>query len=328
MHLKSEATCISPPEYYTNCGTCYYKGTDTYVYEWGNTNPNNHDGGTEVKNTKAATCTEKGYTGDTYCKGCGVKLTDGTETPALNHDWDTTYTWTQTGTGYTCTAKRVCKNDAAHMENETVTAAYTVVTEPTCLTAGVGRYQASFEADWAENASKDVSIPALGHDWGEWTSNGDDTHTRVCKRDERHTETVSCSGGTATCTEKATCADCGETYGEKDSTNHTGKKEWTTTKTKHGQKWSCCGEVTVAKESHTFGDWVVTKQATSKQSGEKTHTCEVCDYTETAKIPATGGLLSPKTGDDSHIGMWAGILCVSLAGIIVLVVLYKKKHKK
>ena len=92
MHLKSEATCISPPEYYTNCGTCYYKGTDTYVYEWGNTNPNNHDGGTEVKNTKAATCTEKGYTGDTYCKGCGVKLEDGTEIPALDHDWDTTYT--------------------------------------------------------------------------------------------------------------------------------------------------------------------------------------------------------------------------------------------
>ena len=47
---------------------------------------------------------------------------------------------------------------------------------------------------------------------------------------------------------------------------------------------------------------------------------------EKATIQATG---SPaKTGDDSHIGMWAGILCVSLAGIIVLVVLYKKKHKK
>jgi len=534
MHLKSEATCISPPEYYTNCGTCYYKGTDTYVYEWGNTNPNNHDGGTEVKNTKAATCTEKGYTGDTYCKGCGVKLSDGTEIPALDHDWDTTYTWTQTGTGYTCTAKRVCKNDAAHMENETVTAAYTVVTEPTCLTAGVGRYQASFEADWAENASKDVSIPALDHDWGEWTSNGDDTHTRVCKRnathketvscsggtatcqakavcsvcgqkygqlaahdftaevaeekylksaatctekatyyksctvcgekgtetfevgnilghdwgewqsngndthsrictrnsghketvncsggtatcqakavcavcrheygqlgthsftaetveeqylksaatctekavyyrscatcglsakdtaeeavfetralghdwgkwqsngdgththvctrDDTHKETVSCSGGTATCVEQATCKDCGGKYGEKDAANHTGAKKWTTTKTTHEQKWSCCGEITVAKEAHTFGKWVVTEKATSRKDGEKTRTCEVCDYVETAKIPATG--TSPKTGDDSHIGMWAGILCVSLAGIVALVVWYKRKNRK
>ena len=169
----------------------------------------------------------------------------------------------------------------------------------------------------------------LGHDWGEWNSNGDGTHTRVCKRDESHTETVSCSGGTATCTEEAICKDCGGKYGEKDPANHTGKKEWTATKTKHQQKWSCCGEVTVAKESHTFGDWVVTKKATSRKDGKKTRTCEVCEYVEEATIPATGGgLLSPKTGDDSHVGMWAGILCVSLAGIIALVVLYKKKHKK
>ena len=326
MHLKSAATCISPPVYYTNCGICNYKGTDTYVYESGNKNPNNHVGGTEVRGAKAATCTEKGYTGDTYCKGCDAKLSEGTEISALNHDWDTTYTWTQTATGYTCTAKHVCKNDAAHTESETVTASYSVATKPTCLADGVGRYQVSFAADWAEDASKNVSIPALDHDWGEWTSNGDGTHTRVCKRDDTHTETKDCHGGTATCTEEATCTDCGGKYGDKDPDNHTGKEEWTITKTKHEKKWSCCGEITVAKESHSFGKWVVTKEATSKQAGEKTRTCEVCDYVEKATIPATG--TSPKTGDDSHIGMWAGILCVSLAGIIALVVLYKKKHKK
>ena len=85
MYLKSAATCISPPVYYTNCGTCYYKGTDTYVYEWGQLDPKNHDGGTEIKNAKAATCTEKGYTGDTHCKGCGVKLSDGKDIPAAGH---------------------------------------------------------------------------------------------------------------------------------------------------------------------------------------------------------------------------------------------------
>ena len=42
MHLKSPATCVSKPVYYKNCGTCYYKGTETYVYEWGNFDPNNH----------------------------------------------------------------------------------------------------------------------------------------------------------------------------------------------------------------------------------------------------------------------------------------------
>lgn len=86
MYLKSEATCSSKAVYYKNCSSCYYKGTDTYVDQWGQLDPKNHDGGEEVKNAKAATCTEKGYTGDTYCKGCGVKLSDGKEIPVTGHD--------------------------------------------------------------------------------------------------------------------------------------------------------------------------------------------------------------------------------------------------
>lgn len=86
MYLKSAATCSSKAVYYKNCNSCYYKGTDTYVDQWGQLDPKNHDGGEEVKNAKAATCTEKGYTGDTYCKGCGVKLSDGKEIPVTGHD--------------------------------------------------------------------------------------------------------------------------------------------------------------------------------------------------------------------------------------------------
>ena len=358
-YLKSAATCTAKAVYYKSCTFCGEKGTETF--ETGNVLDHDWDepSYTWTAVTDGYMCVASGK-----CKNCDADVSDiatvtyavkkaptclnagtGTYTatfsaahgfpaqtkdvllPAIGHTWGTaTYTWTQTGTGYTCTAKRVCENDAAHVESETVTGDYSVITEPTCLAAGLGRYQVSFKADWAKDASKDVSIPALGHDWGKWTSNGDGTHTHVCKRDKAHTETVSCSGGTATCTEKATCADCGGKYGEKDSDNHTGKKEWATTKTTHEQKWSCCGEVVVAKESHTFGKWVITKKATSRKDGEKTRTCEVCEYVEKATIQATG---SPaKTGDDSHIGMWAGILCVSLAGIIALVVLYKKKHKK
>ena len=86
MYLKSAATCSSKAVYYKNCSSCYYKGTDTYVDQWGQLDPKNHDGGTEIKSAKAATCTEKGYTGDTYCKGCGVKLSDGKEIPVTGHD--------------------------------------------------------------------------------------------------------------------------------------------------------------------------------------------------------------------------------------------------
>ena len=53
------------------------------------------------------------------------------------------------------------------------------------------------------------------HDWGEWVSNGDNTHTRTCKVDTSHTETANCSGGTATCGNRAVCSVCGSEYGDK-----------------------------------------------------------------------------------------------------------------
>ena len=68
----------------------------------------------------------------------------------------------------------------------------------------------------------------LDHDWGEWKSNGNGEHTRTCKRDGSHTQTDSCSGGTATCIAKAVCTACGAEYGEiapdnHDIVNHDGK---------------------------------------------------------------------------------------------------------
>lgn len=64
--------------------TCYTKGSVTKKCSCGTTqttelalDPNNHAGGTEIRNAKAATCTATGYTGDTYCKGCGAKLSSG-----------------------------------------------------------------------------------------------------------------------------------------------------------------------------------------------------------------------------------------------------------
>lgn len=69
------------------------------------------------------------------------------------------------------------------------------------------------------------------HDWGEWVSNNNGTHTRTCKTDSSHTQTANCFGGKATCTTKAVCEGCKKAYGEsvahnitkyggKDSTGH------------------------------------------------------------------------------------------------------------
>ena len=251
-YLKSEATCTEAAVYYKSCKACGLssKGTEgeaTFVsgnvlgHDWGEPSytwtavPDGYMcvASSKCKNcdedvgdiatvtyavTKEPTCLEEGtgtYTA-TFSGAFGFpSQTKDITLPATGHDWgETEYTWTPTETGYTCTAKRVCKKDETHVETETVPAAYAVVTEPTCLTDGLGRYQASFEADWAEDASKDVTLSALGHDWGVWTSNGDGTHTRNCTKDSSHTEDGTCFGGTATCTERAICDVCGGAYGD------------------------------------------------------------------------------------------------------------------
>ena len=77
-YLKSEATCTMPAVYYKSC-KCGEKGTETF--EYGTVNPDNHIGGTEIRNASEANhvLQTKGYTGDTYCRGCNTKLSSGTE---------------------------------------------------------------------------------------------------------------------------------------------------------------------------------------------------------------------------------------------------------
>ena len=68
--------------------------------------------------------------------------------------------------------------------------------------------------DESGNEITDLTIPTNdNHDWNDWVSNGDGTHTRTCKRDNGHKENGTCSGGTATCTKKAVCDFCRTTYG-------------------------------------------------------------------------------------------------------------------
>ena len=306
-YLKSAATCTEKAAYYKSCTVCGEKGTETFEvgnilgHDWGEWQSNGND-------THSRICTRNsGHKETVNCSGGTATCQAKAVCAVCRHEYG------QLGT-HSFTAETVEEQYLKSAATCTEKAVY----YRSCATCGLSA------KDTAEEAVFETR--ALGHDWGKWQSNGDGTHTHVCTRDDTHKETVSCSGGTATCVEQATCKDCGGKYGEKDAANHTGAKKWTTTKTTHEQKWSCCGEITVAKEAHTFGKWVVTEKATSRKDGEKTRTCEVCDYVETAKIPATG--TSPKTGDDSHIGMWAGILCVSLAGIVALVVWYKRKNRK
>ena len=159
-------------------------------------------------------CTEKGertYTA-TFTHEC---FEPQTKTEALNpigHDWgEPEYSWAKQDGEWLCTAKRTCKRDASHVEQETVKATVEHVIDATCETAGKDVYTATFENEAFKPQTWDVALGVLGHDWGapeySWTKQDGEwfcTAKRVCKRDASHVEeeTVKASVETtpATCT--------------------------------------------------------------------------------------------------------------------------------
>lgn len=77
--------------------------------------------------------------------------------------------------------------------------------------------------DKAGNSTTIAVTVNNSHTWCDWTSNSDNTHTRVCKFDRTHTDKAECQGGTATCQVKAICDDCHQSYGDY------GEHDWNTT---------------------------------------------------------------------------------------------------
>ena len=133
------------------------------------------------------------------------------------------------------------------------------------------------------NAEMTVTVNN-GHTFGEWVSDNDGKHTRKCTVDGCDAfETENCSGGNATCTEKAVCDVCGKAYGEFDGTNHEGGvQEWTTrTAFNHEQKWNCCGAVIVASEVHEWKDGVCREcgYVCLHNDADKDHICDYCKKT-------------------------------------------------
>ena len=138
--------------------------------------------------------------------------------------------------------------------------------------------------DKAGNNAEMIVTVNNGHTFGEWVSDNDGKHTRKCTVDGCDAfETENCSGGNATCTEKAVCDVCGKAYGEPDETNHEGGvQEWTTrTAFVHEQKWNCCGAVIVASEAHEWKDGVCREcgYVCLHNDTDKNHICDYCEKT-------------------------------------------------
>lgn len=131
---------------------------------------------------------------------------------------------------------------------------------------------------------------------GNWTSNGDGTHSRHCTCNV--VETQNCSGGTATCTEKAKCAVCGAKYG--DVLGHDFTTSWTHDDNEHWKQCSRCDEKDDVGP-HTWNSGTVTTAPTCTKAGEKTYSCNKCDATKIEPIPATGhSWKSDWTSDATH----------------------------
>ncbi len=165
--------------------------------------------------------------------------------------------------------------------------------------------------DKAGNTAEMTVTVHGGHTFGEWTSNGDGTHSRKCTVDGcKGVETMACSGGKATCTEKAVCEYCGKAYGKTDSNNHTDLKHIdakAATEDAEGniEYWYCSG--------------------CDKYYSDKDGINEIKKAdTVTAKLP--GNPKSPRTGNASDLALWISLLFVS-GGVTGVTAGLRKKKK-
>ena len=189
--LKSAATCVAPAVYYTNCDYCYHKGTDTYVDPYNGPDPNNHD--LVHHDAKAPTCTEIGWNEYDACQREGCTYTTKVEIPALKHKLvhhdAKAPTCTETGWEEYDTCSRC--DYTTKVEIPAPGHDYTEkVVKPTC---GKGGYTLH-TCKKCNDSYKDHQTKTLLHWYGEWTSNGDGTHSATCKRkDCKHVGKTECA---------------------------------------------------------------------------------------------------------------------------------------
>ena len=215
----------------------------------------------------------------------------------------------------TCTAKAVCsicQTAYGELGGHTLTKHDAV--DATCTAPGNVEYWhcsvcgKNFSDSAGTGELTEITSPALNHNWGVWTSNGNGTHTRTCQRDSRHTETENCSGGSATCTNAAICTSCGGSYGKElghdwGEWKNTGNAQQHTRTCQRDQSHTetaahtpgtpancttpqtctACGyEITPSNNNHDWNAWE------SNGNGTHTHTCKN-DSSHTETTNCSGG---------------------------------------
>lgn len=184
---------------------------------------------------------------------------------------------------------------------------------------------------------------AHDHTWSAWTSNGDGTHSRRCTCNA--VETVNCSGGMATCKDKAVCEICGKSYGSPDLNNHAhlkhiDAKAATVAEEGNIEYWYCgdCNKYfsdAAATREITRADTVTAKlpqpttpptatptAAPAPQAAEQPRRTAQPTVQSTAAPTVQPVSTIPATGDTSSPILWAALLLCGGAGLAVTA--YKK----
>ena len=164
-------------------------------------------------------------------------------------------------------------------------------------------------ADKAGNIAEMTVTVHDGHTFGDWKADGDGTHSRECTVDGcKGVETMACSGGNATCTEKPICEICKGAYGKLDPNNHAdlmhiSAKAATEDTEGNIEYWYCGG--------------------CDKYYSDKDGINEIKKAdTVTARIK--GNFKSPRTGNASDLALWISLLFVSGGACTAI----KAKRKK
>ena len=256
---------------------------------------------------KAAACEAKGegkYVA-TFTNTAFEEQEKTVEIPATDHDWaEPTYEWSSDNK--TCTAKRVCKNDKAHEQTQSVNTVSKTLKEATCAEKGSVEYTADFGNNnyGFVKQSKTVETAALGH-----KLEHHDAKAATCVA-EGNVEYWECSVCNKFFSDKEGKNELNTVVTDKDTKNHVGEtevkdyKEATCSESGYTGDTYCksCGKLIAAGKvspvvPHKFGEWKVTKQPTKNSAGEKVRYCEVCQYEQKIEIPRLSD------GDVIHIGI-------------------------
>ncbi len=181
----------------TKAATCTESGTKTYTCTSCNTTKTeeipatgNHQN-TELRNVKEATCAQEGYTGDTYCKDCGEKLSSGKTIAKTDHIWDSgriTKPATDTESGiktYTCINCNTTRTEEIPATGEHLNTELRGAKSATCLEEGYTGD--TYCKDCGTKLSSGTVIPKTGHIWDE----GVVTKATTCA--EKGIRTYTCS---------------------------------------------------------------------------------------------------------------------------------------